>query len=151
MKYPLSTLFISAVMLGTVSFNAMATETQCMSLGGTGMANAIDATHLIASLTGSFQGGARAEILKELKTQNGLILDMEHYFFTHKGGLLRTRDKATLTNVAGRPNVYMLEISYEIQESSGAFDGYKGGFSSAGLLDLNIGEVVLRYNGEICK
>ena len=76
---------------------------------------------------------------------------MEHYFFNDKGGLLRTNDKAILTDVAGNPNLYMLEISYEIKESSGFFEGYNGGFQSAGLIDLNKGKVVLRYNGEICK
>ncbi|PCI43660.1 MAG: hypothetical protein COB49_11910 [Alphaproteobacteria bacterium] len=77
MKNLLTTLTFSLAILSTISNNTYAAQSQCMMLGGTGMANAIDATHLVASLTGSFQGGARAEILKEVKTENGLVLDME--------------------------------------------------------------------------
>lgn len=131
--------------------SAQAAEQVCIDLGGTGLANAVDDTHLIASLSGSFAGGARAEILASKVTETGLSMHMEHYFFNDKGGLLRTNDIATLTAVPGRDNVHMLEINYEIMASSGSYDDYEGRFQSFGLIDLDKGQVVLRYQGKICK
>ncbi len=133
------------------SISAMADDKQCMTVGGTGFAQALNETNLVASVTGSFAGGARAVVTSQQKTPTGLILGMEHSFFNDRGGLLNTKDTATLTDVSGRENIYMLEISYDIQTASGAFAGFEGGFNSAGLIDFNIGKVVLQYSGEICK
>ncbi len=144
-------LIIATSLIGGQVNSAEAKENSCLILGGTALANVIDPTHLIASLSGAFAGGAKAEILSETKTATGLTLEMEHYFFTEKGGLLRTRDIATLTNVQGRKNIFMLEINYIIKESSGAFKDYSGEFQSFGLFDLNKGQAVIRYKGEICK
>ena len=125
--------------------------TQTLTIGGTALANVIDETRLVGALTGTFQGGARAEITKQEETEYGLLLDLEHYFYNDIGGLLHTKDEAKLTRVEGQSNVYMLEIIYQIQDASGAYEGYTGSFQSAGLIDLNIGKVVLRYNGKISK
>lgn len=144
-------LIIAASLFSGHINTAEAKEESCLILGGTALANVIDPTHLIASLSGAFAGGAKAEILSETKTPTGLSLEMEHYFFTEKGGMLRTRDIATLTNVQGRKNIFMLEINYTIEDSSGAFEDYSGEFQSFGLFDLNKGQAVIRYKGVICK
>ena len=150
-KKLLFSFIIATSLFGGHINTAEAEENSCVILGGTALANAIDPTHLIASLSGAFAGGAKAEILSETKIATGLSLEMEHYFFTEKGGLLRTRDIATLTNVQGRKNIFMLEINYTIEESSGAFEGFDGKFQSFGLFDLNKGQAVIRYKGQICK
>lgn len=137
---------IGSILLGASSLNAG----QCMEIGGTAMGNAINDTELVAALTGSFSG-ARAEILSQTPTKTGLKLDFEHYFVNPKGGMIHTKDKATMTNVEGRKGLYMLEIKYNIVESSGALAGYKGSFNSYGLIDMNKGKVALRYEGELCK
>lgn len=144
-------LIITFSLVNMNASNAVAADNSCIVLGGTALANAVDSTHLIASLSGAFAGGAKAEILAETKTPTGLSLKMEHFFFSEKGGLLRTKDVATLTNVQGRENIYMLEINYDIQDSAGAFEGYGGSFQSFGLFDLNKGQAAIRYKGEICK
>lgn len=129
----------------------LADEINCLILGGTTLAQAVDTTRFIGALTGSFAGSIRAEILEEKKTPNGLSLKMEHFFMTTTGGLLRTTDMAKLTNVKAKDNVYMLEINHDIKDASGNFEGYDGEFQSAGLIDRNTGEVVLKYTGEMCK
>ena len=123
---------------------------QCMEIGGTAMGNSVSETRIVAALTGSFSG-ASAEILKQTETKTGLKLDLEHFFVNPKGGMIQTRDEATLTNVVGKEGVYMLEIHYNIVKGTGALEGYKGDFKSYGLIDLNQGKVALRYEGELCK
>ena len=76
---------------------------------------------------------------------------MEHFFINDKNGLIRTRDKATLTTISGKDETYMLEIAYKVVDSRGTYQGYRGGFNSYGLIKLGKGEVILRYQGEICK
>lgn len=147
--YPRTLIALSLLFTGSVG--AQAAEPQCLVLGGSAIAQAISKTSLIASLSGSFAGGARAEIRAETKTDTGMVLEMEHHFYNSTGGLLNTKDKAILTTVEGRENIYMLEIRYEIDNASGSYEGYNGDFNSYGLIDLNQGTVVLRYKGEICK
>jgi len=141
---------LSAVLLIVLSSSGFAATNQCREVGGMGLAEAINETNLVAALSGDFTG-ARAEILGQKKNSTGLVLEMEHYFINDKNGLIRTRDKATLTNVPGKDQTYMLEIAYKVVDSRGTYAGYRGGFNSYGLIKLGKGEVILRYQGEICK
>ena len=144
-------LILSVLVLTTLTISVQAADKQPIIIGGSALANAIDETNLVGALTGTFQGGARAAVLGETKTENGLILHMEHYFLNELGGLIRTKDKAVLTNVADNPGIYMIEINYEIQQATGAYADYTGEFHSRGLYDANTGIVVLRYDGTIYK
>jgi hypothetical protein len=145
-----SKIILSTLMLAALSSNSFASKNQCKEVGGMGLAEAVDETNLVAALSGDMTG-ARAQILGQKKTSTGLILDMEHYFINDSNGLIRTRDKAVLTSVPGKDQTYMLEINYKIIDSRGTYEGYRGGFSSFGLIKLAKGEVILRYKGEICK
>ena len=145
-----SKTILSALLLATLSTNGFASAKQCREVGGMGLAEAIDETSLVAALSGDMTG-ARAQILGQTKTSTGLILDMEHYFINDSNGLIRTRDKATLTTVPGKDQTYMLEIAYKVMDSRGTFEGYRGDFNSFGLIKLAKGEVILRYKGELCK
>ena len=146
----LNITILSAVLLATQSINSFATAKQCREVGGMGLAEVVDETNLVAALSGDFTG-ARAKILGQTKTSTGLALDMEHYFINDRNGLIRTRDKATLTSIPGKDKTYMLEIAYKVMDSRGTYAGYSGGFNSFGLIDLAKGQVILRYQGEICK
>lgn len=136
------------ITLVVLTVNVIAKE--CVPVGGMALANAISETSLVAALTGDMTG-ARAEILKQTKTKTGLLLDMEHFFVNDKGGMLHTKDKATLTKIPAREGIYMLEINYIVSKSFGTLKGYTGSFSSYGLMKLNEGKVVLRYQGQLCK
>lgn len=149
-KISLGFLFSAGLLASSLS-NAQAAGHSCLALGGTALANAVSETELVGALTGSFAGGARATITAQRETATGLSMDMEHSFLNDKGGLLNTKDVATLTSILGKDKTYMLEIKYDIQKASGRFEGYEGSFQSKGLIDLGAGTVVLRYNGEICK
>lgn len=140
---------VITLILILVSTGALAAK-QCQEIGGMGLAEAIDETHLVAALSGDM-AGANAKIINQKKTKTGLILDMEHNFISNKNGLLQTKDKAVLTKVLGKESTYMLEINYTIVDSRGIYKDYRGEFHSFGLIKLDEGKVILRYKGEICK
>ncbi len=144
------TITLSTATLAAITFNAYAADSQCMPIGGTGLGNAIDETHFVAVLNGAFTA-ANAKVVNQEKTENGLILDMEHNFLSDKDGSLKTKDRAILTAVSGKDQAYMIEITYNVVESQGAYAGYKGKFNSFGLMKLKEGKVVVRYSGELCK
>lgn len=146
----LNKTMFATLLLTTLSSNSFASAGQCREIGGMGLAEAIDETNLVAALSGDMTG-ARAVILGQQETSTGLILDMEHYFINDSNGLIKTRDKATLTSVQGEDQTYMIEVAYKVTDSRGTFAGYRGEFNSFGLIKLDKGEVVLRYKGEICK
>lgn len=124
---------------------------QCINLGGTGLAQVVSETEFVGALSGKLGGGARASVEGQRETATGLELDMRHFFFTDEGGLLATKDVATLTAVPAKDGNYMLEIHYKVQNASGTFAGYSGEFKSRGLLNFNDGSVMLKYAGQLCK
>ena len=127
-----------------------ADDRDCMAIGGLALGEAMDETSMVAALGGDMTG-ASAIITGQRETANGLILDMEHHFISNRNGLLKTRDQAVLTSVVGKDQNFMLEIEYNVVESRGVYEGYRGVFRSYGLIKLDEGKVVLRYEGEICK
>lgn len=143
-------ILFCAILAGAINLNALAADNQCMPIGGATIGEAIDETHLIATLSGSL-AAANARITNQKKTDTGLVLDMEHDFISDKGGLLKTKDQAILTAVPGKDKTYMAEITYNVIDSKGAFAGYKGKFNSFGIIKLGEGQVIVRYSGELCK
>ena len=137
----------SVFMAGTQSARA---DNVCLDVGGLALAEAMDETSLFATIAGDFSS-ASARIVAERETSTGLVLDMQHYFLSDRNGLLKTEDEAVLTRVSGKESVYMLEIEYSIVDATGVFEGYRGTFRSYGLFKHSEGEVVLRYEGEICR
>jgi len=148
-----NTQFLKSLLLAPAlilsAFNVNAAQ-QCIDIGGMGLAEAMDETHLVAALSGTMTG-AHALVKSQTKTDTGLILDMAHHFISDTNGVLKTQDIATLSEVPNKPGAYMLEINYSVVDSSGTFEGYRGDFQSFGLIKLDKGQVILRYKGEICK
>ncbi|MEH6346145.1 MAG: hypothetical protein V7785_13725 [Bermanella sp.] len=140
-------LIVPALFFSAFSANA---AQQCIDIGGMGLAEAMDETHLVAALSGTMTG-AHALVKGQTKTDSGLVLDMAHHFISDTNGVLKTQDTATLTKVPNKPGAYMLEINYSVVDSSGTFAGYRGDFHSYGLMKLDKGQVILRYKGEVCK
>lgn len=142
------------------SAGAKATSQNCMPIGGVAIPNFFpegktNPTIISAALTGSVNTAA-GKITAQRETPTGLEMDMEHYFGRDDGGAFQTKDLAVLTAVPGKPGRFMVEITYHIQENvtRGTLKGYKGQFSSYGLVDLRDADNMVglvRYAGEICK
>ena len=147
------TIFIT-ITISTISIGFA--ENICMPIGGVGMPNFVPQEDgsftIVALLTGSVSNTA-GKVTGQRTTETGLEMDMEHYFMTNKGGFMHTKDLGILTQVVGKKDQYMIEITYDIQEAStsGELKGYKGRFNSFGLVDLANLNGLIRYSGEICK
>lgn len=148
-------LIIATALAATNIESTFAIE-NCMPIGGVGMPNFVAQADgsfaIVAPLTGS-ASNASGKVTEQRKTATGLEMDMEHYFMTDKGGFMHTKDLGVLTKVTGKKDQYMIEITYDIQdkESSGVLKGYKGQFTSFGLVDLANLTGLIRYAGEICQ
>jgi len=148
MKKTMFTLIAMIALIIGESPHAQAKE--CITVGGTALAQAISPTSFIASLDGTFNA-ARAEVTGQEETKTGLVLGMEHYFMSSENGFIKTNDKAVLTTVSGKDNVYFIEIDYNIVEAGGTLEGYSGKFHSFGGFKMDQGKIALRYRGEMCK
>lgn len=145
------TLSLAAVLLSGIFTAAHAADRQCVPIGGEALGQFYNGGNdVVAPMVGTF-GAARGTVKTQKKTPTGLSLGMEHVFSTTDGGVVRTKDVAELTEVPGKKDTYMLELAYTVVESFGRFKGYTGTFNSYGLINLDSGEVLVRYFGEICK
>jgi hypothetical protein len=155
MKKLLAAVVISGAVLAGAS-TAHAESPGCIPIGGVAIPNFFGEGEgkpiiISAALTGSVNNAA-GKILAQRQTPTGLEMDMEHYFGRDDGGAIQTKDLGVLTAAPGRPGRYMIEITYHIQEkiSRGTLLGYKGQFSSYGLVDLrdpNNMVGLVRYTG----
>jgi hypothetical protein len=151
MKLSISALAISAAVLIANVSGAVAADKTCIPIGGEALGQFYnDGKDVVAAMMGAW-AGARGTVKGEKKTATGLSLEMEHVFTSNQGGAVRTRDTAELTQVPGKQDAYMLELSYTVVESFGPLKGYAGTFNSFGLIKMNTGEALVRYAGEICK
>lgn len=151
--------FSGAIMALAISSTA-AMAADCVQMGGVAIphffAEGDDKPMIIsATLTGTVHNAA-GKITATRETDTGMEMDMEHYFGRGDGGTFRTNDLGILTAVPGKPGRFMIEITYDIQEdiTRGTLKGYKGQFTSYGLVDLrdnNDLQGLVRYSGEICR
>ena len=145
---------VIAVAAGLIAANlsrALAAEKQCIPIGGEALGQFYnEGNDVVAAMMGTW-ASARGTVKSQKKTATGPDLAMEHVFSSNAGGVVRTRDAAELTEVPGKKNTYMLELTYTVVEFFGNVKGYAGTFNSFGLLKLGTGEALVRYFGEICK
>ncbi len=133
--------------------NASIAKNQCIDVGGSALGNIVNGgKSIIAAMNGTFSS-VRGEITSSKETPTGIFMTMEHIFMQSDGGLVATKDDVVLTSVKGKESQYMINVTYHVQEdkTNGSLKGVKGLFKSYGLIDLSIGEVVIRYEGNICK
>lgn len=147
---------IITTMLATGVSGAHAASPDCVAIGGVGAPNFVPqadgTTTIVAPLSGSVVTAA-GKITASRETATGLEMDMEHYFMNDTAGFMHTRDIGVLTPVEGKPDRYMIEVTYHVQAdtTSGTFAGYSGTFNSYGLVDLENQQGLIRYSGQVCK
>jgi hypothetical protein len=142
---------LCAALLGAGESGAREAEGSCVPIGGEALGQFYnDSKDVVAPMSGTW-AAARGTVLSQKQTPTGLSLEMEHVFSTSDGGVVRTHDQAELTAVPGKRDTYMLELAYTVVESFGRLKGYAGTFNSYGLFKMGSGEVLVRYNGQICK
>jgi hypothetical protein len=124
----------------------------CQSAGGMLMTNlgAVDASTTMGPATGDLKGSVSATILGTEVIGNYLIFHVQHHWVTESGDTLAF-DEAAATSIPVGSNLYAI-VTYptHLSGGTGKFAGATGDFTSIGEVDLNSGQLVLRYSGQIC-
>ncbi len=125
----------------------------CQSVGGMLMTNlgAIDASTTMGPVTGDLKGSVIGTVVSTEVIGDNLVFHIQHHWVTESGDTL-SFDQATATTRAVAPGLYAI-ISYPVHLSGGTgkFAGVTGDTTSIGEVDLNSGQIVLRYSGQICS
>jgi hypothetical protein len=125
----------------------------CQPIGGMLMTNlgAIDANTTMGPATGDLKGSVSATILSTKVVGKKLIFHVQHHWVTESGDTL-SFDPATATTIAVGPSLYAV-ITYPVHLTGGTgkFAQVTGDFNNIGEVDLNSGQLVLRYSGQLCS
>jgi hypothetical protein len=124
----------------------------CLPIGGMLMTNlgAIDANTTMGPATGDLKGSVGATILSTKALGKKLVFHVQHHWVTESGDTL-SFDPATATTISVASGLYAV-VTYPVHLTGGTgkFAGVTGDFSNIGEVDLNSGQLVLRYSGQIC-
>ena len=125
----------------------------CQSVGGMLMTNlgAVDASTTMGPVTGDLRGSVGATILSSEVNGNNLVFHVQHHWVTESGDTL-SFDPATATTTPVGPGLYAV-VTYPVHLTGGTgkFAGATGDFNNIGEVDLNSGQLVLRYSGQLCS
>jgi hypothetical protein len=111
---------------------------------------AIDASTTMGPVTGDLKGAVSGTIVSQEVIGNNLVLHVQHHWVTESGDLLFF-DQATATSTPVAPGLYAI-ITYPVHLAGGTgkFAQVTGDFNNIGEVDLNNGQIVLRYSGQLC-
>jgi hypothetical protein len=125
----------------------------CQSAGGMLMTNlgAIDASTTMGPATGDLKGSVSATVLGTEVVGNNLVFHIQHHWVTESGDTLSFAP-ATATTTEVAPNLYAI-ITYPVHLSGGTgkFAQMTGDLNSIGEVDLNTGQIIIRYSGRLCS
>jgi hypothetical protein len=112
---------------------------------------AIDASTTMGPVTGDLKGSVSGTILSTEVIGNNLVFHIQHHWVTESGDTL-SFDPATATSTPVAPGLYAI-ITYptHLSGGTGKFAQMTGDFNSIGEVDLNSGQIVIRYSGQLCS
>jgi len=145
---------LAVLCLLAVAANAKVNKEQsCQPAGGMLMTNlgAIDASSTMGVVTGDLKGAVSATVLGTEVVGNNLVFHIQHHWVTESGDTLLF-DPATATTTSVANGLYAV-ISYptHLSGGTGKFAQLTGDFTAIGEVDLNTGQIVLRYTGQLCS
>lgn len=150
----LSTSKAASVLAAMVilAMGAMGQGKNCIPVGGTLMTNlgAVDPATTLGPATGDLKGAVSATILSTESTGDTLIFHVQHHWVTESGDSLSFAP-ATATTTLVAPGLYAV-VSYPVRlrGGTGKYAGASGNLNNIGEADLNSGQIVLRYTGQVC-
>ena len=111
---------------------------------------AVDAATTMGPVTGDLRGSVGATILSTEVNGSNLVFHVQHHWVTESGDTL-SFDPATATSTPVAPGLYAI-VTYPVHLTGGTgkFAGGTGDFNNIGEVDLNSGQLVLRYFGKLC-
>jgi hypothetical protein len=129
-------------------------DPHCKQVGGAISTNFLDPGTTLGTATGDLKGALGVTVLSEAAGPNGsIVFHNQHHWVTESGDTLSLED----TDAAALPTSIpaFVAISYTrpvmVTGGTGRFAGAKGALTIWGAADLGRQQIVLRYEGQICK
>jgi hypothetical protein len=142
-------LVVSSVMGLCATPGLAAGGVHCQQVGGGALTNFIDASDTDGPATGDLRGAVGVAILGV----SGNVYHVHHHWVTDSGDTIQLKDAFLTAFPTADPNRVLADYldGVDIIGGSGRFDGANGHLSSVfGAVDLNLGQLTLRYAGTLC-
>jgi hypothetical protein len=149
----------AALILAATAFLVAAAHAQtskspsCQPIGGMLMTNlgAIDANTTMGPATGDLKGSVGATILSTKAFGKKLVFHVQHHWVTDSGDTL-SFDPAKATTISVASGLYAV-ITYPVHVTGGTgkYTGVTGDLNFIGEVELDSGQLVLRYSGQLCS
>ncbi len=126
----------------------------CRAVGGSILTNFVDPTDTLGTATGDFKGGLGVHVNSVTTGPNGATVLHNHHHWVIEAGDTILSDDADAT-LFPTPVPGLFAGSYingiKIIGGTGRFENASGNLTSTyGAVDLNKGQVILRYAGHVC-
>lgn len=125
----------------------------CLTVGGSISTNlgVIDANTTLGTATGDLRGALAAKILGVSQVGNNTVFSVQHHWVTESGETLVIDSPATATSVQVAAGLFAItNYSLHISNGTGKFAGATGDLHLIGEVNLNTGQTVFRYTGQVC-
>ena len=150
-------LAFSATVSCVVASSALADAGHCRHVGGGILTNFLQTADCAASplglcTDGTATGDLRGAVGVAVLSENGNVLHNHHHWVTESGDTITFKD-ADLTLLANANGQYLGNYlnGVTITGGTGGFEGAQGVlYSIFGAIDLNKGQLTLRYEGTVC-
>jgi hypothetical protein len=129
----------------------------CQPVGGGILTNFIDSTTTLGSATGDLRGGLGVDVLRVTQGAGGTtVFHVQHHWVTESGDtIFVAAADVTAYPIAAIPGLYAVSYNsgFQITGGTGRFAGATGNVSAFGAINLNLdlGQVTLRYAGQVCS
>ena len=109
----------------------------------------IDANTTLGTATGDLRGALAAKIVGVSQVGNNTVFSVQHHWVLESGETL-VIDPATATSTQVAPGLFAItNYSLHISNGTGKFAGATGDLHLIGEVNLNTGQTVFRYTGQV--
>ena len=110
-------------------------------------------TETLGTATGDLKGGLGVTVLSVSPGPNGTLVFLNHHHFvTETGDTLYWENAQAIAFPTGIPGLYAASYTNgsTLTGGTGRFAGASGKVMSWGAVDLKKGQLILRYEGQVC-
>jgi hypothetical protein len=128
----------------------------CKMVAGGVLTNFLDLsnpTETLGTATGDLKGGLGVTVLKFSTGPNGTLVFLnQHHWVTETGDTLYFDNAQAAAFPTGIPGLYAVSYTngVTLTGGTGRFAGASGKSTAWGAVDMNKGQLILRYEGQIC-
>jgi hypothetical protein len=126
----------------------------CKQVGGAISTNFLDASTTLGTATGDLKGALGVTVQSEAPGPNGaIVFRNQHHWVTESGDTLSLQDADATAFPTAVPAFVAISYTQGVQVigGTGRFAGANGTLTIWGAADLSRQQIVLRYQGQICK